>query len=264
MSSFIMKQEHSMLTLEKSSLAEALAEIDASLTANSSKLERSKRNKIWDRLSHINSRLRQIDAVFAKEAAELAEKEAAARAVAEEAARKKAEAEAERLARLPPEITLDCRDCEEGFPFSGEDQERFAENGWAHPIRCPDCRQARKDAREQNRGDDAEERRPKLASITICCRDCNADFEFSGAAQRRFAKMGYEQPIRCETCREEKKKSALKALLINCAECHCDFTFTVGAQKHFAEMKWLAPKNCGDCRKLKKSKAETRSPKRSA
>jgi hypothetical protein len=265
MSSFIMKQEHSMLTLEKSSLTEALAELDSTLTANSAKIERSKRQKIADRLSQINTRLRQINAIFDKEEAETAAKEAAAKAAAEETARKKAEAEAERLARLPPEIILDCRDCSEGFPFSGDDQERFAENGWAHPIRCPDCRQARKDAREQNGGSEhTEERRPQLAAISISCRDCKISFDFSGAAQKRFAKMGYELPVRCEDCRQKKKDSAPKPILINCSGCHCDFSFSVGAQKHFAEMKWDAPKTCADCRKLKKSKAETRSSKRSA
>jgi len=264
MSSFIMKQEHSMLTLEKDSLTEALAELDATLTASSSKTERTKRNKIADRLSQINNRLRQINAIFSKEAAEIAEKEAAAKAAAEEAARKKAEAEAERLARLPPEITLECRDCSEGFPFSGDDQDRFEQNGWAHPIRCPDCRQARKDAREQNGGSEhAEERRPQLAPISISCRDCKISFDFSGAAQKRFAKMGYELPVRCEDCRQKKKDSAPKPMLINCSGCHCDFTFSVGAQKHFAEMKWGAPNICADCRKLKKAHADTRSSKRS-
>ena len=265
MSTFMMKQEHSMLTLEKSSLTEALAELDATLTASSPKIERTKRNKIADRLSQINNKLRQINAIFAKEEAENEAKEAAVRAAKEEAARKKAEAEAERLARLPPEIILECRDCSEGFPFSGDDQDRFAENGWAYPIRCPDCRQARKDAREQNGGSEqTEERRPKLASISICCRDCKTDFDFSGAAQKRFAKMGYELPVRCEDCRQKKKDSAPKPILINCTECNSDFSFSVGAQKHFAEMKWNAPKTCADCRKLKKIKADTRSSKRSA
>jgi hypothetical protein len=265
MTTLIMKQEHSMLSLEKSSLTEALAEIDTTLTANSSKIERTKRNKIADRLNQINSKLRQISALFAKEEAEAAAKEAAAKEAAEAAARKKAEAEAERRARLPPEITLDCRDCEEGFAFSGEDQERFAKNGWTHPIRCQDCRQARKDAREQNGGtENTEERRPALPSISISCRDCKISFDFSGAAQKRFAKMGFEMPVRCDDCRQKKKDSAPKPTLINCSGCHCDFTFSVGAQKHFAEMKWEAPKTCADCRKLKKAKADTRSSKRSA
>jgi hypothetical protein len=263
MTTLIMKQEHSMLTLEKSSLTEALAELDATLTANSSKIGRRLRNKIADRLNQINSKLRQMNAIFAKEEAEAAAKEAAAKEAAEAAAQKKAEAEAERRARLPPEITLDCRDCEEGFPFSGEDQERFAENGWSHPIRCPDCRQARKEARENGSTERTEERRPALPAISISCRDCKISFDFSGAAQKRFAKMGYELPVRCEDCRQKKKDSAPKPILINCSGCRSDFTFSVGAQKHFAEMKWGAPKSCADCRKLKKAKAETGS-KRSA
>jgi hypothetical protein len=259
MTTLIMKQEHSMLTLEKSSLEEALAELDATLTASSSKLERTKRNKIADRLNQINSKLRQLNAVFDKETAEIAAKEATAAAAREEAARKKAEAEAERRARLPPEISLSCRDCSESFPFSGDDQERFAENGWTHPIRCPDCRQARKDAREQNNGSETtEQRRPALPALTISCRDCKISFDFSGAAQKRFAKMGYEMPVRCDDCRQKKKDSAPKPILINCSGCHADFTFSIGAQKHFAEMSWGAPKICADCRKVKKAKAKAK------
>ena len=250
MSSLIMKQEHSMLTLERDSLNESLAELESS--ANPSKIERTSAHKIRNRLSQISKRLAELTAVFDAEASAATAKAEAERAAAAEAARKKEEAEAERRARLPPDTFLECRDCEEEFLFSGDDQDRFAQNGWNPPIRCAECRQARKDQRES--GVVPENRAPKFSAISICCKDCQTNFEFSADAQKRFAKMDFAAPVRCDDCRQKKKDSAPKAILINCKDCHCDFSFSVGAQKHFAEMKWAQPSRCGDCRKLAAAK----------
>jgi hypothetical protein len=250
MSSLIMKQEHSMLTLERDSLTESLTEIES--TANPSKSERSSANKIRTRLSQINNRLKQITSVFEAETSAASAKAEAEQAAAAEAVRVKAEADAERLARLPSDTFIDCRDCEAEFCFSGDDQDRFAQNGWNPPIRCAECRQARKDGRPAPPS--TEERAPKLPSISICCKDCTVNFEFSGAMQRKFAKMDFAAPVRCDDCRQKKKDSVPKAISINCKDCNCDFSFSVGAQKHFAEMKWAQPSRCGDCRKLAATK----------
>lgn len=260
MSSLIMKQEHSMLTLEQSSLVEALTEIEATLKASESKKLTSQKNKIQDRLNQINRRLKEINMVFQKEADALAAKEAERKAAQEEADRKKAEAEAERRARLPPEMEIHCTDCDSDFLFSGEDRQRFDENGWKYPFRCPECRQARKEARQN--GEQVAER-PKFDALTITCKDCQSGFEFSAESQKHFAKKGYEAPVRCEDCRKKKKDTALKPLLINCKQCHADFTFSVGAQKHHKEMNWKDPSSCPTCRKSKQQK-DTRSTKRSA
>lgn len=258
MSSLIMKQENSMLTLERDSLMESLAEIDS--TANPSKSERSSANKIRTRLSQINNRLKQITSVFETEAAAAAAKADAERSAAAEAAQKKAEADAERRARLPPDTFIGCRDCQEEFVFSGDDQDRFAQNGWNPPIRCTECRQARKEGRPAPSRENHEER-VSVPAITICCKDCTLNFEFSGAQQRKFAKMDFAAPVRCDDCRQKKKDSVPKATLINCKDCHLDFTFSVGAQKHFAEMKWAQPSRCGDCRKTAAAKKPTNSSK---
>lgn len=250
MSSLIMKQEHSMLTLERDSLQESLAELESS--ASLSKSDRTSANKIRNRLSQIKNRLAELNSVFKAEQSAAEAKAEAERAAAEAAQRKKDEAEAERRARLPPDTFLECRDCEEEFVFSGDDQDRFAQNGWNPPIRCAECRQARKEQRDS--GVATEERAPKFSAISICCKDCKVNFEFSAAMQKRFAKMDFAAPVRCDDCRQKKKDSAPKALLINCKDCHVDFSFSVGAQKHFAEMKWASPTRCGDCRKLAASK----------
>ncbi|MGI6037315.1 MAG: zinc-ribbon domain containing protein [Limnochordia bacterium] len=44
--------------------------------------------------------------------------------------------------------TLVCRDCEQEFVFSAGEQEFYASKGFENePARCPDCRSARKRAR---------------------------------------------------------------------------------------------------------------------
>jgi hypothetical protein len=258
MASFIIKQEHSMLTLERDSLMESLSEIDSSNTATLSKSERSKAQKIRDRVNQINNRLKQINSVFETETA----KAEADRAAAAELAEKKAEAEAERRARLPPDTFIECRTCKVEFTFSGDDQDRFLQNGWNAPIRCTECRQARKEQRpQQEHQHQHQEQRQELPAISICCKDCTVSFEFSGAQQRKFAKMDFAAPVRCDACRQKKKDSVPKATLINCKDCHVDFTFSVGAQKHFAEMKWAQPSRCGDCRKEAAAKKATTAKK---
>jgi CxxC-x17-CxxC domain-containing protein len=41
-----------------------------------------------------------------------------------------------------------CRDCGKEFAFSSGEQEFYATRGFSEPTRCPDCRAARKAARE--------------------------------------------------------------------------------------------------------------------
>ncbi len=43
--------------------------------------------------------------------------------------------------------TLQCRDCGNEFVFSAGEQEFYATRGFSEPTRCPDCRAARKAAR---------------------------------------------------------------------------------------------------------------------
>lgn len=41
---------------------------------------------------------------------------------------------------------LRCNDCYTQFIFSVHQQQKFAGNGWADPIRCPRCREKRKES----------------------------------------------------------------------------------------------------------------------
>ena len=40
---------------------------------------------------------------------------------------------------------LRCQDCCSHFMFTVAQQKRYAENGWADPIRCPSCRARKKE-----------------------------------------------------------------------------------------------------------------------
>ena len=46
------------------------------------------------------------------------------------------------------DITLTCKDCGSEFVFTTGEQEFYAEKGFTNqPVRCPECRKARKQQR---------------------------------------------------------------------------------------------------------------------
>lgn len=46
--------------------------------------------------------------------------------------------------------TITCKDCGTEFVFTVGEQEFYKEKGFEHdPVRCPDCRRARKQRRQQ-------------------------------------------------------------------------------------------------------------------
>jgi len=49
------------------------------------------------------------------------------------------------------DITLTCKDCGAEFTFTAGEQEFYAEKGFTNqPVRCTDCRRARKQQRNNN------------------------------------------------------------------------------------------------------------------
>ncbi len=50
-----------------------------------------------------------------------------------------------------PEKNLTCKDCGAGFVFTEGEQAFYQEKGFTNePTRCPDCRRARKQQRNNN------------------------------------------------------------------------------------------------------------------
>lgn len=53
-----------------------------------------------------------------------------------------------------PDKTLTCRDCGAEFVFTEGEQAFYKEKGFENdPVRCPDCRRARKNARRQQQNE---------------------------------------------------------------------------------------------------------------
>lgn len=49
------------------------------------------------------------------------------------------------------DITLTCKDCGAEFTFTSGEQQFYAEKGFTNqPVRCPACRKARKQQRNNN------------------------------------------------------------------------------------------------------------------
>src|SRR2546430_1898388 len=48
--------------------------------------------------------------------------------------------------------TLTCRDCGATFTFTEGEQDFYAQKGFSEPTRCPDCRAAKKAARNSGGG----------------------------------------------------------------------------------------------------------------
>ena len=58
---------------------------------------------------------------------------------------KKSAGEANTLAKTYEDITLNCRDCNAEFVFTGGEQEFYASKGWENqPTRCTECKNAKK------------------------------------------------------------------------------------------------------------------------
>ncbi len=140
------------------------------------------------------------------------------------------------------DVYLPCCDCSNTFTFSGKDQAFFQKQGWDTPMRCPECREAKK----------TKPRAP--AGKTLSCCDCHAEFFFSNDKQRVFEEKGYAEPKRCGPCAKEQKTLAPMTLI--CACCSKESTFSVKAQKDFKARGWEQPKICKECRIAKKAEHE--------
>ncbi|NJK82423.1 MAG: cytochrome C551 [Chloroflexaceae bacterium] len=49
------------------------------------------------------------------------------------------------------DLNLTCRDCGKSFVFTAGEQEFYSQKGFLNnPVRCPDCRRARKESRSSS------------------------------------------------------------------------------------------------------------------
>jgi CxxC-x17-CxxC domain-containing protein len=79
--------------------------------------------------------------------------------------------------------TINCKDCGQDFIFTAGEQEFYAEKGFQNePVRCKDCRAARKQKIRESR-----------EMHTTVCDDCGCE------AKVPF-KPKYDKPVYCSEC----------------------------------------------------------------
>jgi CxxC-x17-CxxC domain-containing protein len=93
---------------------------------------------------------------------------------------------------------VDCRDCGRSYPFTAEEQEAFARQGYRNePSRCPECREIRRARRPATHRDsfgDNNNRRsePRVMHPAVCSR-CSKTTEVP------FQPRG-DKPVYCRDC----------------------------------------------------------------
>lgn len=82
--------------------------------------------------------------------------------------------------------TLQCRDCGKEFVWTASEQEFYAQKGFDNaPVRCPDCRHAKKQRMNDSRG-------PRQ-SFPIVCSQCGKEDTVP------FQPRG-DRPVLCKDC----------------------------------------------------------------
>ncbi len=98
------------------------------------------------------------------------------------------------------DATLPCIDCGQPFVFTVSEQMYYASRRLINaPSRCATCRAKHKAKREASRDVETSQ------SQWLTCRDCSAQFEFTGNEQQFYASRGLNTPTRCPNCRAANK-----------------------------------------------------------
>lgn len=99
-----------------------------------------------------------------------------------------------------PDKTLKCRDCGSDFVFSDSEQQFFAEKGFTNdPIRCPECRSARRARR--NEGGFGGGMRQDREMFPATCAQCGK------ATQVPFQPRS-DRPVYCSECYTAQRGSS--------------------------------------------------------
>lgn len=103
--------------------------------------------------------------------------------------------------------TLTCRDCGQPFTFTIGEQEFHASRGFTNePVRCPDCRAARRNERDSSgggygdRGYSRSERAPREMHAAVCAQ-CGKE------TQVPFRPTG-ERPVYCSDCFSSRREGS--------------------------------------------------------
>lgn len=93
---------------------------------------------------------------------------------------------------------LSCKDCGREFIFSASEQEFFAEKGFTNePVRCPECRSARKAQVRSNRGGHGRGSRQMFSTTCASC---------GKTAMVPFQPTG-DKPVYCQDCFQQRRRN---------------------------------------------------------
>ena len=97
------------------------------------------------------------------------------------------------------ERTLTCVECNNGFPFTVEEQQYHSEKGYTNdPKRCPSCRESRRSERNTTGYGGGGGGPREMHSVT--CAQCGKDAEVP------FRPRG-DRPVYCSDCYNQVRES---------------------------------------------------------
>lgn len=112
--------------------------------------------------------------------------------------------------------TLTCRDCGTNFTFTEGEQEFYSQRGYGEPVRCPDCRAAKKASRNNDydyggghssyssggsySGGGGSYGRGERTMTQVVCANCGKDTEVP------FVPRG-DKPVYCSDCYSQMNNS---------------------------------------------------------
>ena len=155
--------------------------------------------RVKELLTRANNRIARLEKQMEAERQDAKQREAAAaaKASAKHDAMKKrrnetqdSDAKPRDFPPYPADMELSCCDCSGGFTFTGKNQLFFQKNNWKMPLRCDDCRDAKKNT--------------KPSGTDIQCGGCKNTFFFSDAKARVFEEQGKVAPKWCSTCKADR------------------------------------------------------------
>lgn len=96
---------------------------------------------------------------------------------------------------------LTCSDCGQQFTFTQSEQEFFQSKGFSTPSRCPDCRAARKAARNGGSSYSGSSYGGERQMYPAVCAQCGKD------TQVPFQPRG-DKPVYCSDCYRQQQGSS--------------------------------------------------------
>ena len=93
-----------------------------------------------------------------------------------------------------PDKSITCKDCGATFAFTENEQAFYREKGFDNePQRCPDCRAARKQARNSGSGRGDYQQRGEREMFPAVCSECGRE------TMVPFRPSG-DKPVYCQDC----------------------------------------------------------------